>query len=302
MTQKEIVAEAQQVPADNSSDRLTREVEELQTQLNRIKFEGEPFDIFRTEWTVEEDMFILKNYEVRKVSPKKCERLYETAQTSHPKSFTKCLSHEDLTRRYDELKSPELSTRRELLLKIVQSRCVAEEEEAEAEAELRRQAAEEGKTVESPVQRLRRSSGADAMASSDEDKVQILVIDELRCPMRVVAGRRALRSSPVLRGMLQSAPPPRPPDYRPEIVLDAAADGFADLGPYSVIQVCDRPELGQNTQLYSRRVLISYLPLFSKFDLLPELVLGWVRSEWWKRWSSSWSRRQRPKKTFSKTR
>jgi hypothetical protein len=248
-------SETQQIHVDSASESLAREMEEFQKQLSRVNNGGDPFDIFRTEWTVEEDMFILKHYEVRKFSPKKCERLYESARALQPKSYTKSLSHEDLTCRYEELKSPELSTRRELLLKIVQSRCISEEEEAEAEAEKRRLATEEEKAIDFPAQR--RPSGGDVVSAPEEDMVQILVIDALRCPMRVVAGRRALRSSPVLRGMLQSAPPPRPPDYRPEIVLDAAADGFADLAPYNVIQVDD--SIGC---LNIIREQISYQPLY----------------------------------------
>ena len=233
---KEALTEIQPAIAEKQPEGTAIEIEELQMQLDKIQFEGETIDIFRTEWTVEEDMFILKHFEVRKISAKKCEKLYESAQISQPKSFTKNISHEDLTKRYEDLKAPELSRRRELLLRIVRSHCKAEDEEADAEAEIRRQADEEGKAAAvTPVQRPRRSSRADALP--EEDMVNVLVLDEIRCPTRVVAGRRALRSSPVLRGMLASAPPPRPPDNRPEIILDAAADGFADLRAYGIVQV-----------------------------------------------------------------
>ncbi len=222
-------------------DEPTTEIEELQLQLGKIKYEVEAPDIFRSEWTVEEDMFILRNFEVKQISPKKCEKLYESAQTLQPKSFTKMLSHEDLTKRHEDLKTPELSSRRSLLLRFVLSRCSAEDAAA-AETELRRQVAEEERRqADSPVARQhQRSSIGEVSASAEvsaEDMVQVLVVDELRCPTRLLAGRRALRASPVLRGMLQSAPPPRPPDYRPEIVLDAAADGFSSLRPYGIIEV-----------------------------------------------------------------
>jgi hypothetical protein len=70
-----------------------------------------------------------------------------------------------------------------------------------------------------------------------DDCVDILVIDHLRCPSRVRANRRAVRSSPLLCELLHAAPPPRPPDFRPEIMLDDAAPSMAELRPYTVIQV-----------------------------------------------------------------
>ena len=238
---KQAVDISQPTHDEKNPDDSSTEIEELMLQLGKIiKYEGEALDIFRSEWTVEEDMLILKNIEVKKISPKKCEKLYESAQILQPKSFTKNLSHEDLTKRCEDLKTPELSARRSLLLRFVLSRCSAEDAAA-SEAELRRQAAEdERRQSDSPIVRQRRSSvgeGSAPVEVSGEDMVQVLVVDELRCPTRVMAGRRALRASPVLRGMLQSAPPPRPPDYRPEIVLDAAADGFSSLRPYGIIEV-----------------------------------------------------------------
>jgi hypothetical protein len=234
----------QSTPEEKNQDDSATEIEELQLQLGKIKYEGETIDIFRSEWTVEEDMFIIKNFEVKKISPKKCEKLYESAQILQPKSFTKNISYEDLTRRHEDLKSPELSARRSLLLRFVLSRCSAEE--AASEAESRRQAAEEERRqADSPIARQLRSSIGEGLTSVElsEDMVQVLVVDELRCPTRVIAGRRALRASPILRGMLQSAPPPRPPDYRPEIVLDAAADGFTSLRPYGIIEVVPEDRL-----------------------------------------------------------
>jgi hypothetical protein len=239
-SKQQTVAIPQPAPDEKNPDDSSTEIEESQLQLGKIKYEGEAFDIFRSEWTVEEDMFIIKNFEVKKLSPKKCEKLYESAQTLLPKSYTKNISFEDLAKRHEDLKTPELSARRCLLLRFVLSRCSAEDAAA-SEAESRRQAAEEERRqADSPIARQRRSSIVEGSASvevSGEDMVQVLVVDELRCPTRVIAGRRALRASPVLRGMLQSAPPPRPPDYRPEIVLDAAADGFSSIRPYGIIEV-----------------------------------------------------------------
>ncbi len=224
-------------------DDPSTENEEFQFQLGKIMYESEAFDICRSEWTIEEDMFILKNFEVKKITPKKSEKLYESAQILQPKSFTKNLKHEDLCKRNEDLKTPELSARRSLLLRFVLSRCSAEDSAA-TEAESRRVAEEERRQADSlvsTVARQRRSSiGEASVEVSGEDMVQVLVVDELRCPTRVVAGRRAIRTSSILRSMLQSAPPPRPPDYRPEIVLDAAADIFSSLRPYGIIEVALR--------------------------------------------------------------
>jgi hypothetical protein len=226
---------------DHNSD---TEIEELLAQLDKLKFEGEFLDVYRSEWTIEEDMFILKNLEVKKNGTKRAERLYESERNLRPKSFTKNVSHEDLSQRYEELKSPLLSERRSLILRLVQSRCTSEDVAAatieadsnrEKEEEERRQSS--GSTPATIAARRRPSETLIAELPSGEDMVDVLVLDEIRCPIRFAVGRLALRSSPILRGKLHAAPPPRPPDYRPEIVLDAAASEFDELRPYNVVQV-----------------------------------------------------------------
>jgi hypothetical protein len=117
------------------------EIEELQKQLGKFEFRESIFDVSRTEWTFEEDIFIMQSIEIKKLSAKKVEHLYHHAKLQEPSSFTKELTHEDLARRHEDLKSPEMIQRQDLLLRLAQYRCEAEDK-AVLDAEVRRSTGE----------------------------------------------------------------------------------------------------------------------------------------------------------------
>ena len=236
------VAEAQEKENKPPQQTLAEQVGSL-----RLGCKDEPLDM-ASEWTLEEDCFLIRHFGIRKTPLKQIEGKYVALKTKRPEAYTKdgC-SLDQMRQRYDALSSPGSdSAHRYSVLQSVEAKLCALEDAADA--------ASRG---EAP----RPETGAEG---ESEVKVDVKVVDlSGRARSKLVSRDKAMDASRRLCRMIEDLPEVvDKPNAIPEITLDANAFEFEKGRKYEVIQYpvverallfFERPECVQQVLAHEER-------------------------------------------------
>jgi len=139
----------------------------LAQQIGELQFTTEKLNVHSNEWTVEEDCFVIRHFDIRKTAKAQIEALYFKLRGKNPDFYPKeDATQETLRQRFDELSNPlkeEFVQRYAALLHLEKKLCAAEDA-----------VAQRGDRAQQPPQE---PSKAPASAEPPPSKLDVKVVD-----------------------------------------------------------------------------------------------------------------------------
>jgi hypothetical protein len=230
---------------DEASDEASAQPQgSLSAQIGELHCKRDRLQVSASEWTIQEDCFLIRHFGIRKTPIKQIETKYFQLKAKNPDAYTKeGASLDTLRQRFEELQSNSEVSNRAAILQQIESRVCAEED-----------AADGGKAEVPKLNAAAAATPEDGEDSKEEIDVKVVDLNG-RARSKLINRAKAMAGSKVLSTMIQNLPPsdgsvPTPP----VITLDANALEFEkgrkyDIVQYSVIErllkFCEEPDCMQ---------------------------------------------------------